>query len=258
MRFYGPFLLLFLLAGCNRHQGSDITEKNHPKLVKAREMVRMQDVEGAEVLLLEFLYKHPDYALTHLQLGMVYQSKNAPIKAVYHFQKYLEARPESEKAIIITQVIEDERRRLGVEARISQQPVVTGSPEARVQDLEQKLGEAEQKLAIAEVNLQQLRLKQGGGSTEPPPVWATEKLALLQEINRLKADRSTSEDSQVPSLTANPESETYTVKGGDTLSRISQKMYGEASQWRKIYQANQAKIPNQNALKLGTILVIPK
>lgn len=245
-----------LLGACTRYQGSDLTEKNHPKLVEARELVKVQDLQGAETLLLNFLYKHPDYALTHLQLGMLYQSMNAPVKALYHFEKYLEARPESEKAVIIQQVVEDERRRLAATAPAARVNLLEGGAEVQLQELQTRLAVTEQRLAETQVKLQQAELKQGAVSRQPPPQWAEEKLALLEEIQRLKAVPPAPVAVSAPPPPA-PE-RTYTVQRGDTLSRISQKVYGEASQWRKIYEANRDRIPNQNALKLGTVLVIPQ
>lgn len=258
MRISALICLLVLVSSCTRYQGSDLTEKEHPKLVEARELVQMQDLESAETLLLDFLNKNPDFALAHLQLGMVYQSKNEPINAVYHFQKYLEGRPESEKLAIIQQVIEDERRRLGREAGGLFQPAAAGSPEEKIQQLESKLDLAEHHLAVAELKLQQMQVTGGGAPAGAPPEWSTEKLALLKEINRLKSSSGSTIASGSPAQDSLPQLKTYTVKRGDTLSRISQKMYGEASQWRKIYQANRDRIPNQNALKLGVELVIPE
>ncbi|WFB35018.1 LysM peptidoglycan-binding domain-containing protein [Kiritimatiellota bacterium B12222] len=262
------FLLLFALlcfgsSGCTRYQGSDLTEKEHPKLIEAHERVTLQDLDGAEEILLTFLYDHPDYALTHLRLGMLYQSKREPIKAVYHFQRYLDARPESEKADIIRQVVDDESRRLGAMGMQQHAPLLDGSPEAQLQSLQQQLSDTQQKLAVAEVNLQQLRVRRGEVPFQAPPDWAVEKLALLEEISALKSKSATSyANPGQASVTTNDvpvenNVKTYTVKRGDTLGRISQKMYGEASRWRTIYDANRDVIPNQNALKLGTVLVIP-
>lgn len=50
---------------------------------------------------------------------------------------------------------------------------------------------------------------------------------------------------------------THTVAKGDTLYSIAKKYYGDGNQWRKIYEANSDKIPNQNVLKIGTRLAIP-
>ena len=49
----------------------------------------------------------------------------------------------------------------------------------------------------------------------------------------------------------------YTVKSGDTLSKIAKQMYGDASQWKRIHEANRAKIPNPDLIHPGDELTIP-
>jgi LysM repeat protein len=51
---------------------------------------------------------------------------------------------------------------------------------------------------------------------------------------------------------------TYTIADGDTLPSISQKVYGDANQWRRIYDANKDTIgSNPNLIKVGAKLTIP-
>lgn len=50
----------------------------------------------------------------------------------------------------------------------------------------------------------------------------------------------------------------YTVKSGDTLSKIAKQMYGEAGQWKKIHEANRSKIPNPDLIHPGDVLTIPQ
>lgn len=51
---------------------------------------------------------------------------------------------------------------------------------------------------------------------------------------------------------------THTVRSGDTLGSISMKYYGSKSQWKKIYNANKAKIgPDPDRLPAGATLTIP-
>lgn len=50
---------------------------------------------------------------------------------------------------------------------------------------------------------------------------------------------------------------TYTVKSGDSLSRIAKAMYGDASKWKLIHAANKAKIPNPDLIHPGDELTIP-
>ncbi len=58
--------------------------------------------------------------------------------------------------------------------------------------------------------------------------------------------------------TATPSTDSYTVVGGDTLSGISQKVYGSQKHWRAIYEANKSAIGSDPAdLKVGMKLKIP-
>jgi len=51
---------------------------------------------------------------------------------------------------------------------------------------------------------------------------------------------------------------TYKVKAGDTLSLIAKKIYGDESQYKKIYQANKDLIgPDPDKIKVGQELNIP-
>jgi nucleoid-associated protein YgaU len=50
---------------------------------------------------------------------------------------------------------------------------------------------------------------------------------------------------------------TYTVKSGDSLSKIAKAMYGDASQWKKIHQANTDKIKDPDKIQPGWTLNIP-
>ena len=51
---------------------------------------------------------------------------------------------------------------------------------------------------------------------------------------------------------------TYTVKSGDTLSKIAQREYGDASQWRRIYEANRSEIKNPDLIYPGQSFTIPE
>jgi nucleoid-associated protein YgaU len=49
----------------------------------------------------------------------------------------------------------------------------------------------------------------------------------------------------------------YTVKAGDSLSKIAKEVYGDPSQWKKIAEANKDKIPNPDLIHPGDELTIP-
>jgi nucleoid-associated protein YgaU len=50
---------------------------------------------------------------------------------------------------------------------------------------------------------------------------------------------------------------TYTVKSGDTLSKIAKDFYGNANQYNKIFEANRDKLQNPDKIQVGQELVIP-
>ena len=56
---------------------------------------------------------------------------------------------------------------------------------------------------------------------------------------------------------AAPASRTYTVKAGDSLSKIAKQEYGDAAQWKKIHEANRDQIPNPDLIHPGQTLKLP-
>ncbi len=51
--------------------------------------------------------------------------------------------------------------------------------------------------------------------------------------------------------------QTYTVKSGDSLSKIAKHLYGDANSWHRIYDANRDKIKNPDLIHPGQVLTIP-
>jgi len=71
-------------------------------------------------------------------------------------------------------------------------------------------------------------------------------------------------DSSLPQPQAQPQAagtsgggKTYTVKPGDTLSKIAKEFYGNASEYNKIFEANRDKLENPDKIQVGQELVIP-
>lgn len=50
---------------------------------------------------------------------------------------------------------------------------------------------------------------------------------------------------------------TYTVQSGDSLSKIAKREYGDANQWRRIFEANKDQIENPDLIYPGQKLRIP-
>lgn len=50
----------------------------------------------------------------------------------------------------------------------------------------------------------------------------------------------------------------YTVKAGDSLSKIAYNFYGDSSRWDKVYEANKTILPNPHSISTGQQLLIPE
>ena len=51
--------------------------------------------------------------------------------------------------------------------------------------------------------------------------------------------------------------QTYTVKSGDTLTRISLQFYGSANEYMRIFYANRDKLSDPDRIQVGQQLIIP-
>jgi nucleoid-associated protein YgaU len=63
-----------------------------------------------------------------------------------------------------------------------------------------------------------------------------------------------------PAPSAQPASapgQSYTVKAGDTLSKIAKEFYGNANAYMKIFDANKDKLTDPDKIKVGQVLSIP-
>jgi nucleoid-associated protein YgaU len=50
----------------------------------------------------------------------------------------------------------------------------------------------------------------------------------------------------------------YTVQGGDSLSKIARNHYGSASEYMKIFYANQDQLSSPDRINVGQVLKLPK
>lgn len=64
--------------------------------------------------------------------------------------------------------------------------------------------------------------------------------------------------SQATAVGGTPQAgQTYTVKAGDTLSKISKQFYGNANEYMRIFYANRDKLRDPDKIQVGQQLIVP-
>jgi nucleoid-associated protein YgaU len=79
----------------------------------------------------------------------------------------------------------------------------------------------------------------------------------VKEGNSSTAKADFSDVQSGSSSTADAAEKIYTVRSGDSLSKIAQREYGDAKKWRRIFEANQDQIKNPDLIHPGQQLKIP-
>ena len=91
----------------------------------------------------------------------------------------------------------------------------------------------------------------------------TDESESKMAIQEVKPESDTKAGAVQPAEEPAPEAapaggRTHVVQKGDTLYNLARKYYNnDQTQWRRIWQANQAQVPDPNVLKVGQQLVIP-
>ncbi|MBU4211817.1 MAG: hypothetical protein KKD33_04455, partial [Verrucomicrobia bacterium] len=104
-------LVVGLLAGCTSQvQEQDALEFNYPAIRKARAKLREGDKQSALALLNRAIDEKPKLAQAHLEVAQLYDDYDRNyVRAIYHYERYLELRPQTEKREMIEGLIRKAR-----------------------------------------------------------------------------------------------------------------------------------------------------
>jgi NitT/TauT family transport system substrate-binding protein len=94
------------------------------------------------------------------------------------------------------------------------------------------------------------------------PAEAKSKTVVAEERTKPVAKQipaSTEKPATTPvtAKTARPAAQEYTVKLGDTLSKLAERFYNSSYKWEKIYEANKETVKNPHYIYVGQKLMIP-
>jgi len=283
------FCLLLLLLGvtaCGPRPGQvDAAEAGNAVAEAAYAAMDAGKWEEAVKLFHDVLEAHPELSRVHLDAAMLLQDHvDDPVRAIYHYARYLELRPKTEKRKLIQQRITEARNSLGASGISSQQSAQQGADltaaREQAQRLQQKLAATDKlrtdlaralKLLQQErartqtLSLQQTRTEQHVDEAKRSQRESVALTALQREriegmVKLLGAAGLDENGKPLPRPRAagpNAIARSYTVRRGDSLSKIAYKVYGDATQWRKIQKANDQLLRDSVKVQVGQVLVIP-
>src|SRR4030095_3991808 len=129
---------------------------------------------------------------------------------------------------------------------------------ASLDDFKSKYQTVIQRIEAEGVQLANLHVQDGKlfmKGTAPSLEAANKVSAEIKRINP-KLDDITADFPVVPS-TKTSSVRTYTVKAGDTLSKISKQFYGNTTDYMRIFNANTDQLEDPDQIKAGQELKIP-
>ena len=235
----------------------------------ARDAQLEGDAARARELYGRLVAEDPFNELARLQLGILLQdSLGDPIEAMHEFDAYLRIAPESEKREMVEErrrIAKDQAVRLygkggdagapvdigaeakkavaAAQARLAAAQAALSTAEAERDDYRRQAAELQRQVSSLQRRLDAL---QGGGSVSAPTYDLTEVFLSDPVSGRTPA---TTEPVVGP--------RTYRVKRGDTLWKIAQRAYGDASRNVEIRNANPGRVGPNDQLAEGTVLVLP-
>lgn len=271
-------LIVFGLAACQPiDKNLEAEDSRNPHFKKAEGYVEAKNYIEAVREYEAALQANPNVALAHNELGNIYGEKlGDEISSMYHYSKFLELRPTSEKRETVQALLENQKYNLAT--KLPNSPVANAEMFAKLQsenaNLKKELEDAKSRLARAEQQQQQNAAAATPAPTPTPAPVAPVAPATPEPAHAAKAAAATpapatpvapstnAHATPVPAVPVAPvatEARSHTIAKGDTLWKIARKYYkGDINaNMDKIKAANADQVDFTKPLKLGTVLVIP-
>ncbi|MGZ0707972.1 Cell division protein CpoB [Coraliomargarita sp. W4R53] len=228
---------------------SETDEKQYQLGQDYKNQGRMEEALSAFLRVVDARRDAPE---SHLEAGYIYlRTMKDPVRAIYHFDRYLQFKPQSPQASQVRQLIETAQKEFA--RQLPAQPYEGELDRIDLMDLvktlKQENDSLKRELMAATARVEQLENVLGQARR------STQTQASSQPV---RAQASTPTQTLTPS-TPSPSNapRTYTVQSGDTLSAISKRFYGTPSRWIDIYQANRDRLSSESALRVGQDVRIP-
>jgi LysM repeat protein len=256
------FAILALMSACAPSGVEVVSETDEKQYQLAQDFKNQGRIEEALSAFLRVIDARRDAPESHLEAGYIYlRSLKDPVRAIYHFDRYLQYKPQSPQAAQVRQLIETAQKEFA--RQLPAQPYQGELDRIDLMDLVKTLklenDSLKRDLVAAEARVRQLENVLGQAQRVPAPQVSTAQGSRSQTVAPPASARPSPTPSPTPAQPPSPEDvpRSYTVQSGDTLSTISARFYGTPSRWIDIYQANRDRLSSENALRVGQSLRIP-
>lgn len=288
-RLYPLFLLTFfasvplLQPGCERSAPMPFTaEADDPDYRRGKDLLRSGRDQEALVEFLKVIDRRGGAAAeSHLEAGILYHKSSKDfIAAIYHYQRYVDLRPNTEQARLVDQSIKACIREFArtlparpLDNQVDRTDLMDAIDRLQRENLSLKEQLVAARAAVLDTTRQAassaesiegefavpLEPSQGGFAggaaaraadlAVPVPVTPIAPLASAPALTPAVPPAA--------SPASAPSARKHIVSKGDTLMSISLRHYGSRTRWREIYAVNRDVLPNEAALKIGMELRIP-
>ncbi|MEO0794875.1 MAG: LysM peptidoglycan-binding domain-containing protein [Verrucomicrobiota bacterium] len=247
--------LLLLLGGCDQYGGDSLVDETDEKHYQRGQRLLREGRHGEALnAFLKVVEKRPDAAESHLEAGILYQQHvGDPVASIYHLRRYLELSPNTREAEKVEQMIESSKKDFA--RQLPGQPYDAAIDRLDLLEMLEVVRQENEELK------RQLAAARQGIASSPrvtAPTTNQRQTATRQPSSPTVQRTPPPTREQPPAQTPNTGARTYEVVAGDTLTRISTKVYGEPSRFQDIFNANRDQLPNPNALRVGQRLKIPE
>ena len=267
-----------VFTACSDYVGKEAT---HPLYAKAMSAKTAKSYREAAESLEEFLSICPKSPKAHYDVALLYKEnlENYPA-AIYHLLKYLELSGETlskQDQADIRRYVQDCERLMFESYRVRNDikladdvpqtdPAKLAAKNAENAALREKIQKYidNEKVILAQNQELRDRLARASSAATKPATGSAGMRAIEEQPKTTTS--TTTAAGKVPSSTTGTPGTTvagengvryYYVAKGDGLQAIAQKMYGKASMWKVIQDANKEALGERGILKIGQRLVIP-
>ena len=265
-------------TACSDYVGKEST---HPLYAKAMSAKSAKSYRESAENLEEFLTICPKSPKAHYDVALIYKEnlENYPA-AIYHLLKYLELSGETlskEDQAIIRGYIQNCERRMFDAYRVRNDikladdipqadPAKLAAKNAENEALREKLRKyienekiilAQNKELNSRLDRANAAIKQLQGASGSSSASAATSAASATTATRTGTIPSSTTGTPGTTIAGENGVRYYYVAKNDGLQSIAQKMYGKASMWKIIQDANKEALGERGILKIGQKLVIP-